>query len=1157
MARSLFRSNTLPVKLTVSKVFPKKTVGKTSNAAKHSKKKNVIRGKETTTRNSAAVYQILYGRMRAGGECTYVDTSSDSKAYLITGNSSDQNQLVWTAKISGAMGNDYSIQIYVSGTNGTRTVTVDTSSPPLTKIYIRLKSTSGASLDRMSDVISAIRGNITANGLVTINKLDNSKNGFVDNVSATSLSYGGGTKLFQMITLAGNQIDGVEKVYLDDKEVTFGGSPDPRWGIGAYNNKVFAAFQPGTNDQAAQPDLIAQKGSLWTENHRQLGCAGCFLLLKWDDSLFPQGLPESTFLTRGKPVFDPRINQTVWSRNSALIAADFLNNSRFGFGIPYSFTPLDTPYIDLDKLSDAANICDQDVDILPSGTEKRYCSDGIFDASQTREQTLKELLDAMAGYLVIQGSRRMFYAGAYRSPAVTFTEDDLRGQISFTTHISRSVSFNAVRATFADPTQNYNETDVPAVVNAFYVTQDRGDTVFEDLTLNFVTQSSQAQRLMKIELEKVRQGIVVTLPLKLSGLLVQSCDTVYLTLPQFGWNAKIFEVNTISFLIDSDGTCGVDLELRETASGIYDWNSGEQTTVDLASNTDLPDPTQVAAPSNVQLFSGTAQLYIRQDGTVQTRVLMTWDTTSTEFVQIGGQFEIQFKKTADSIWTNAHNVPGDSTFTYITDVNDQVHYDFRIREVNTIGAKSDYTEIDNYLVLGKGEDPSDVTVFSVLVNDAGLLYHWDQITDLDRSEYEIRHGGMDWDSATFIWRGQTSGNSYLFGYGTVGTIISRIKAIDTSGNYSLNSKDISTDLIGPNPARSFTASTVKQNVLLDWIEPAASTFSVHKYNVYKGDVFNTAVKIGVAFGTFHTYIEQTGGTFTYWVVAEDIWGNLASEVSAITTVTVPDDFFIQDSQNPLLSLTDHENCIIGGTSDAPLEDPGSVWLPVKIILSEGALSLPLLMGGGAVYETFDDWFTANGWSTLQDAIDAGFVSWLQPATLDAGFLEMVINYAVTFASSFINLSYTENTLGTDITPIIVTLSTSPDGVIYDQTGTTKQLFSHTFQYLKIRLDFAATSVFSLTVLKDFLVTISLQIEEETDIVACLAADSGGTIQTFSKHFLDVQDIQLTVEGTDSFYAVLNFNDIPNPPNFQVLVFDQDGNRVDASVRARTRGAVQP
>lgn len=1173
---------------------------------KKKKKKIKIRGKEVSVRDSALKMQVIYGEMRVGGAITFIRTNHDSAAYLVTGSEANEDQIVWTARTPGAAGNDISVRLIMTGSHIGHTITVVG-----TAIEVRLPSAASVPTGTAVQLVTAIRADSAASALVIIERLDKNVNGETRAFALANMSYGGGKILHQMVTLAGHKIQSVEALYLDERSVAFGGSPDPRCGSGVWDSKIFMAVQYGDDHQEAQTDLESQI-SAWTTAHRQRGCAGAYLRLTYSQTLFPEGYPEIAFLVKGKLCYDPRTATNVYTQNAALIVADYLINTRWGEGIAYA-------KIDETALIAAADVCDEAVSLAGGGTEARYRINGVFDAG---EDVLEDLLAAMDGDLVEQNGKLYIYAGEYRAPTLTINETDIRGGISLSTHVQKADSFNAIRGTYISPTDEYNETDIPPVINSTYATQD-GGTVWRDVALNFVTSPSQAQRLLKIRLERVRQGQVLVLPLKLGWMNLQACDTVQVTLARYGFSAKIFEVRNLTFEYENNGVFGPVAILRETASGIYDWNSGEETTIDLADDTELPSPFAVEPVTFVTLTSGTSELYTRQDGTIQTRLLVSWTASTTEFVEFGGSYEIRFKRSALSEYSAVTTVPGSVTSYHITDVEDSVQYDVQVRAVNTLGYYSEWAGSANHTVIGKTARPTDPASLSAQINTLGVVFGWEAIPDLDADVYQLRYTQTDqsWEASTVIVT--TKAVSYTWRFQVAGTYKVYLKSYDTSRNESTGSASttftiatptapvLSFELSGPSyiltwtrsiaqweireyeiqytpaagptitlavitslsyralvdwgGARTFTvlprdiagntgapgvlATSVAtpsavsgfdvtqfgSNLLMDWQEPSAGDLPVSRYYVRRGAVYATADLIGTVSGTFAVWSERIGATYTYWVTPEDSAGNLGPETSRTITVPDPVDFVIQSDVSLVPYWTSSEKAIKGGTIWAPDADAHSFYCPIDSTIEETA-SLPLMILQ-----------TPETLSMLDDA---------PPTTTDAGFLEFTIDYEATFDSIFIDFSYSEEVLGGTV-DIIPQISLSADGVTYTDYPATSEMVGLSFRYAKYRLDFDATTTAGLSRIYDIRARLSLEIDEEYQIVDVFAADSGGTLVSFGLPFIDLQDLQVTAIGSAELKAVANFVDAPNPTDFKILLFDAGGTRVDGTVSYRAKGTVEP
>ena len=411
--------------------------------------------------------------------------------------------------------------------------------------------------------------------------------------------------LHMVIAIAGHEIDAIEKVYFNEEEVTFdaGGNVTSA----NYQDVARVQYKLGTDDQTAFADLVTESDNKWTNNHRLRGIACLYIRLKFDQDKYPNGIPNVTALVRGKKVYNPATTLTAWSANPALCIADYLTDDKHGLGS--SINEIDTTL-----LANAVAVCNQSVSLAEGGTESRYTLNGAFESSAAPETVITQMLTAMSGSCVWSGGKWRIYAGAYRSPEVTFTEDDLRAGMKIQTLVSRRELFNGVKGTFNAAVNNYIEADFPPVISDTYKQQDNNEQILQNIQLPFTTSASMAQRLAKIELLRARQQITLVLPLKLVGLKAKVGDVIQITNTRLGWSGKPFEV--IGFNISfADDVIGVDLELRETAGSVYDWNTDEESPFDPAPNTNLPNAFFVSPPTNLTLTSTNV---LAQDGTYQT-----------------------------------------------------------------------------------------------------------------------------------------------------------------------------------------------------------------------------------------------------------------------------------------------------------------------------------------------------------------------------------------------------------------------------------------------------------------------------------------------------------------------------------------------------------
>lgn len=306
----------------------------------------------------------------------------------------------------------------------------------------------------------------------------------------------------------------------------------------------------------------------------------------------------------------------------------------------------------------------------------------------------------------------------------------------------------------------------------------RAEKLTRSIELAFTQDVIRAQRLGKIHLERSRQGVTLELPCNLKAMPVAVWDTVSVTLPVFGFTSKLFRV--LEWRLDED--LGVDLVLQEDAAAVYDWAEGDATRYDPAPDTSLAPALTAAAPTSLALSSGTAVLDRRLDGTIFSRIKLTWTAPASSFAR---RIEIQYKKSAESTWIEAQSVDAAVTEAFILDVLDGADYDVRIRSVNSLGIRSAWATVSAHTVVGKTAAPSDVASFSGQQNGNVVTFVWSAIADLDRAGYEIRYMAAPfvWDNAKELTK-ETKGTLVTNAGAPPGSWVFGIKALDTSGNYS-------------------------------------------------------------------------------------------------------------------------------------------------------------------------------------------------------------------------------------------------------------------------------------------------------------------------------------------------------------------------------------
>lgn len=422
--------------------------------------------------------------------------------------------------------------------------------------------------------------------------------------------------------------------------------------------------------------------------------------------------------------------------------------------------------------------------------EPRYTMNGTFRTDAEPGDIIESMLAAMAGSAVRAGGAWRVQAGVWSAPDVSFGPGDLSGGITVQTRRSRRDLCNCVRGVYSSPEDLWQPTDYPARQVAAYIEEDADEEIWRDIDLSQWTDSpSMAQRIARIALERNRRQIVTRWPLNLTGLRAQAMQTVELNNDLWGWAGKTFEAGACAFVQrgDTDAAFGFDYTFTELDESVFAWTpAADESAMRPAPATTLPSPFRVAKPSNLQVSSGNDALYLKKDGTVVSRLRVTWGAPADAFVASGGEIVCQYKRSDEDVWQPSLSVPGDMAELYIWDVQDGAAYDLRIEARNRAGVGSGWVERLGYVVIGKSALPSDLPYLVAIENGGVVVFRWPQIADADLQGCTLAYGpAQDWATMTPLTEA-TRGTQITTAAVPPGDWYFGIKARDTSGNLSAN-----------------------------------------------------------------------------------------------------------------------------------------------------------------------------------------------------------------------------------------------------------------------------------------------------------------------------------------------------------------------------------
>lgn len=929
---------------------------------------------------------------------------------------------------------------------------------------------------------------------------------------------------------ASHACEDVEEVWLGDSMVR--GSSDLVTSTDSkYTNKLttIASFDGLGNVPAA----VSAAFPNFKAEYKFEGLSYLFCQFKYDAEVY-QGIPSVSVVVQGKnDILDTRTSLNGYTANAALCELDWLINYMGATLSEIDGTSWDAAADDCDTLVAGKDANGNDI------TEPRFELNGTISLSGPKLDSLGRMMQN--GGVVPSYEQGVWSAviQKFTTPLAVLNEDDLLTHIQVNTGADKQDKVNTIKGSFVSPENNYEQIEFPIIQSPTWETDDK-EILERTIEYPLVSSASQCRRLSKITMEKSRFGQTVSARFKFNVWEYPVGSRIQFDYARFGWTDKVFRIVSREI----DGISGLGVTLVEDNEAIYSWNEGDALSVFVPPTLTLPDADLVLIPESL---TATESLYIANTSkAVKARVEFNWvpgDTSAINF-EIEGSFEgAEYRIFTDYVVGQ----------TFAVDDLEIGSWIFRIRGVNRIGAKSAYLSTNKTLV-GKTEPPQNVTGFTGDIKPFVIELVWDAVPDLDIREYEIRLGAV-WETAESLqvinalawdWEIRPTGTETLL-----------IKAIDTTNNESLNAAVAVIEIQAPNNVEPLTAKVVDNNVELRWSD-ATTSFNVDRYEVRKGEVFETATVIGFVKSTFKTTFEVVAGEFRYWVCAIDVNGNKGPVTFVNANVDQPPDFILQANQ--LVPLD-------GGTKVNLVNEIGdSVTFDSTTAFtwdSTGAFTFDtestiVLLGPANLTETWDEHFKAlpgfvqpitldstaafkwdsttaftfdEGYQSIQELqIDNGFPYYLQPTPANASF-EETTDFLGIFTLSRIQLIPNVTTIAGDPT-ITYTISYSADDISYTDT-VGLEATGVNFRYVKVKVDIATADSLGLVRINSLRLRLDVKLKTDSGRVTTDGITGVATVP-FNISFVDISSIQVSINSTAGDIATYDFTDVPNPTDFDVI-----------------------
>lgn len=509
----------------------------------------------------------------------------------------------------------------------------------------------------------------------------------------------GNKYLWRVIVLSDNPSNGINQVLGGGEALTFDGDITTGWrsctshyqkadGSDCLQMRVYLGAQVTVDSTLNAASPAAE----WSATHIGKGLTYAICRFEYDAEAFSTGEPDLIFVVDGVSALDPRTATTAWTRNGALLAAQFakgwsLNGIRVvGLGAGNADVP-DTP------VEDGADICDEDVALLAGGTEDRYQVNGLIGSYDAPTAVLADLALAMGGQHVNAGGEIQFLPGVARTPVHALgralDDGDLLSDESIEWAPDRAGDelCNTIHSTFVDPSAAWREGALPIRKDTAAITAD-GERFVKNRSYRFVTSATQGQRLNKLALTETRYQGRIALPLGLWALVYEPGDWEEFTSANFGGATKTFRVESVAFQIsngsDGEPSARVMVTMVEVHASIDDWSTADEAGVDGA----YPAETPLVLTMNALTVTAAV---LNLGGSSVPQVRVSWTALGNP---VASAIDFEYRAQGDNtIIYRASATPDATTINFDAGVMPSQTYEVRarIRVIDRVGVWTSWT----------------------------------------------------------------------------------------------------------------------------------------------------------------------------------------------------------------------------------------------------------------------------------------------------------------------------------------------------------------------------------------------------------------------------------------------------------------------------------
>ena len=328
-------------------------------------------------------------------------------------------------------------------------------------------------------------------------------------------------------------------------------------------------------------------------------------------------------------------------------------------------------------------------------------------------------------------------------------------------------------------------------------------------------------------------------------------------------------------------------------------------------------------------------------------------------------------------------------------------------------------------------------------------------------------------------------------------------------------------------------NVIDQFINVSWETPFSEA-KIKYYEVRKGQDFLNSTKVGTTTSNFISFYEPDIGKNYYWLIAVNEFDMRSPPSPFEATVAGSPNFEAQD-----------EIFISGtGTSDDVYVDGQWVLGPVGNMTTTWEEAVVDIYPTESTTKTLDDLSNDFGYNNITNMIAT-------TSDGDGEYIE-VIDLGIEYRKAEFRASQEtlKSTTGLGYAECQTIMLLSNDNATYHQDVGALTQIGLGVRYLKLIVKFNGdgnTAIWCKPRVEIFTKKI-----QQNGKLSVLDANAGLTVP-LTVGFVDVNGINITPKSTSPRYAVYDFNDVPNPTEFTVWIFDENGTKVTGTFNYTVTG----